>query len=80
VKGKSVKLKENERKAVAMLRLMDGLQRKELTDKMEAQVIANRVSMRIGGIRKLRIPVDLKIEDAFGEAPHVKPRKRKPRP
>lgn len=64
-----VKLSNTERKAVTMLRLLQIPQREELLAQMERQVIANRISVRVGGLRKLRIPSDKKIERAYGTPP-----------
>lgn len=68
-----MKLSDKERTAVAMMRLLDTRQREELLAGMELQVIANRVAMRLGKIRKLKIPADLKVVKAYGSAPAWKP-------
>ena len=67
-----MKLSDNERKTVAMLRLLDISQREQLLADMERQVIANNVSVRVGKLRKLRIPADKRIEEAFGSVVHFR--------
>lgn len=66
-----MKLSERQRKALAMMRLLHVHQQEELLADMERQVIANRVSIRVGKLRKLKIPADRKIEKAFGAAPRL---------
>lgn len=51
---------------------MDPVQREEALQNMEGHLIANRLSMDVGSIKKLRIPRNYKIVEAFGDAPHVK--------
>lgn len=73
-----MKLSEKERKAVALLRKLHERQRDRLLARMEREVIANRIAMRIGGLRKLKIPADTKVEKAFGTVPawkRTKPRR-----
>lgn len=72
-----MKLSEKERKAVALLRKLHQRQRDELLGRMERQVIANRVAIRVGKLRQLKIPADSKIAKAFGKAPIWRPKRSK---
>lgn len=67
-----MKLSDQERKALAMIRQLHSRQREKLIGQLESQVIANRVSRRVGQLRKLKIPEDRKVEKAFGGVPRWK--------
>lgn len=77
-----MKLSDKERKAVAMMRLLHSVQREDLLALMERQVvanrIANRVTMRVGQLSRLKITANQKVAKAFGKAPRPATR-RKPK-
>lgn len=65
-----MKLSAKEKKLIDVLRDLDAQQRDKFLDSMRRQVIANRITAKIAGVRQLRIVDDRKIERAFGAAPH----------
>lgn len=56
-----MKLSDKERKAITMLRQLQAGQRDELLAQMERAVIANRVSIRVGRLRRLKITPNKKV-------------------
>lgn len=64
-----MKLTLRERKAIELLRMLDSRQRNETLATIERQVTANRITARVGKLRRLRIVDDRKIVKAFGTAP-----------
>lgn len=73
-----MKLKPKEQKALELLRQLDARQRDHLLGVMQRQVLANQITARVGGLRKLKIPHDREIEAAFGPAPRWKGKRRAP--
>ena len=67
-----------ERKALSMLRRLDATQREDLLGQMERQVLANRITARISGMRRIRTVGNRRIEKAFGTAPQWRLKKGKP--
>lgn len=63
------KLTAQEREAVEMLRQLDARQRHDFLGAIKRQIVANRITTRVGKLRKLRIVDDRKIVRAFGAAP-----------
>jgi hypothetical protein len=53
-------------------RALDIRQRDEILARMRRQVMANRITARVGKIRTLRVVDDKKIIKAFGTAPSWK--------
>ena len=78
--GGEMKLSTKERKAIDMLRELDARQRDKLLDHMRRQVLANRITAKVAGVRRLRTVDDSKIERAFGAAPYWRAKSRKPLP
>lgn len=72
-----MKLSDKERKAVAMLRQLHAHQQEELLATIERHVIANRISIRVGKLRKLKPPTNQKVAKAFGNTPSPAPKRRK---
>lgn len=71
-----MKLTAREKKAVEMLRKLDASQRDEVLERMRRDLLANRITMRAGGMRRLKIKENKRIERAFGTAPNWKLRVR----
>lgn len=72
-----MKLTAKERKAIEMLRTLDGKQRDEILGQMKRQIAANQITARVGKLRKLKIVEDKKIVKAFGTAPFWKAQSKK---
>lgn len=64
-----MKLTAKERKAIELLRQLDVRQRDELLARIERELAANKITARVGKVRRLRIIEDKKVVKAFGTAP-----------
>lgn len=71
-----MKLTAKERKFVEMMRELDEPQRRRLLGDLSRGVLANRITMIVGDLRKLKIPPDTKVAKAFGTPGRWKRRKR----
>lgn len=71
-----MKLTPKERDALEMLRQLDSRQRDEMLGEMQRQLLANRITTRVGGMRRLKIVDNSQIEKHYG-APTWRPKKRK---
>lgn len=69
-----MKLTTKERNVVAMLRELDARQQKDILGQMGRAVLANRISLKVGKLRRLKIPADSKIVRAYG--PPGRPKRR----
>lgn len=74
-----MKLTGKERRALRMLRELDSQQRDHILDEMHRHVLANRITARVSGRRRVRTVPDKKIEGAFGKAPPWRPKVAKGR-
>lgn len=72
-----MKLTPKERAALSMLRRLDERQRAELLGQIRRQLLANRITARVGRLRRLKIVGNEKIEKAFGPASAWRPKKRR---
>lgn len=64
-----MKLTAKERKAIDLLRRLDGPQREEMLNRMSRQVLANEIVVRAARVRQLKVAPDRKVEQAFGSVP-----------
>ena len=61
-----MKLTLKERRTMAMIRQLDARQREELLLHMERQLIANRLTARVSGVKRLKIVDNKTIERHYG--------------
>lgn len=71
-----MKLTAKERDTIEMFRQLDSRQREELLGTMQRQLLANRITVRVGGLRKMKIVDNGTIEKHYG-LPHWRTKKRK---
>lgn len=64
-----MKLTAKERQAINLLRKLDVKQRDLLLADIQRHVLANKITLRVGKLRRLKIPEDREVAGAFGPAP-----------
>lgn len=64
-----MKLTVKEKRAVELLRKLDAQQRDEVLAKIRTQVTANRITVRIGQLKRLSVKGNKRVEQNFGTAP-----------
>lgn len=64
-----MKLSKKETLAVSMLRKLDGPQRENILAEIHRTVIANQITKKAGGLKKVMPVLDHKIIKAYGKVP-----------
>lgn len=73
-----MKLTAKERLAISLLRKLDTQQRDNALADIGRQVLANKITLRVGKLRRLKTAEDRVIEGAFGSVPKQPSRVRRP--
>lgn len=63
------KLTAKERQAISLLRKLDVRQRDKVLEDIERHVLANKITLKVGKLRRLKIPDDRAVAGAFGSTP-----------
>lgn len=61
-----MKMTTKERKALEMLRELEPKQRADILGQMERAVLANRITLKVSGARKLKLATNKRIERTYG--------------